>query len=163
MPAAAKSTVTDFFICGFLHFMIGVGLSMVFGLVPEAFLGHLYYNTGFEAFGPAIALTGLILGFFFSVGVRNGQGASLAWIFGAVWLGVGFHGVASGWSPMWAPEKSSWDYAVANLFGRTSVCSASECLIELLFTKPSTASITYSIGSLVRKFSSWPPKSTVNS
>lgn len=136
---------------------------MVVGFVPEAFLSHLYYNTGFEAFGPAIALTGLILGFFFSVRVQNGQGAIFAWILGALWLGVGFHGVASGWSPTWSPEKSSWDYAVANLFGRTSVCSASECLNELVFTTPFTASITYSIGSLVRKFSSWPPKSAVNS
>jgi hypothetical protein len=51
---------------------------MVVGFIPEAILGRFYYDTGIEAFAPAIAFTGLILGFFFSVRFQNGRGASLA-------------------------------------------------------------------------------------
>jgi hypothetical protein len=132
---------------------------MVVGFVPEGILSRFYYDTCIEAFAPAIAFTGLILGFFFSVRFQNGRGASLAWIFGLLWLALGFHQAASGWNPAWATQKSSWDYAVVNLFGRTSACSSSECLSEVFFTMPFSASVTYSIGSIIRKLSSWPPKS----
>ncbi|HSY33414.1 MAG TPA: hypothetical protein VLA42_15615 [Verrucomicrobiae bacterium] len=69
---------TNSLILAFLHCILGAGLSMVVGFIPEAILGRFYYDTGIEAFAPAIAFTGLILGFFFSVRFQNGRGASLA-------------------------------------------------------------------------------------
>jgi hypothetical protein len=135
---------------------------MVVGFVPEGILSHYYYDTRVEAFAPAIACTGLILGFFFSVRFQNGRGASLAWIFGVLWLAVGFHDAASSWNPTGSTQKSSWDYAIVSLFGATSACGEG-CLREVFFTMPFSASVTYSIGSLVRKVSSWKPKSAANS
>jgi hypothetical protein len=154
--------VTKVLMCAYVHCLLGVGFSMVSGFLPEGILSHYYYDTRLEAFAPAIAFTGLILGFFFSVRFQNGRGASLAWIFGLLWLAGGFYDAAIGWKPMWSTQKSSWDYAMVELFGRTSACS-SECLRQVFFTIPFTASVTYSIGSIIRKFSSWPTKSAANS
>ena len=159
MSGITKSTVTKLLMCAYVHCLLGAGFSMLFGFLPEGILSHSYYDTHLEAFGPAIAFTGLILGFFFSVRFQNGRGASLAWIFGLLWLAVGVYDAASSWKPMWSIQKSSWDYAMVQLFGRTSACSSSECLRQVFFTMPFSASVTYSIGSLIRKVSSWPPKS----
>src|SRR6266404_2394155 len=41
-------------------------------------------------------------------------------------------------------KKTRFAYLIANLFGPTDKCSGSECLSELIFTMPFTASVMYS-------------------
>jgi hypothetical protein len=138
----------------FLHWVAGTGTSMVVGFIPEAVLGRYYVNTGIEAFAPVISTIALALGVAFSGRFRDGRGASWAWIFGLLWLAIGIYQFRSEWSPSWSIQRSSWAYAVENLFGRTSACSGSECIGELLFTMPFTASVAYSVGALIRQISS---------
>jgi hypothetical protein len=115
-------------------------------------LGRYYLNTGIEPFAPAIAATGLVLGIAFSGRLKNGQGASWAWVFGLLWLAIGIYDFRRSWNPAWSTQRSSWAYMMANLFGPTSACAESECLGEVFFTVPLTASITYSLGAFIRRF-----------
>ena len=138
------------FMLAFLHWVAGTGASLIVGFLPEALLSRYYLNTGIEPFAPAIAATGLVLGLAFSGRFKNGQGASWAWIFGLLWLAIGIYDLRRDWSPSWSIQRSSWAYAMANLFGPTSACSNSECLGELFFTAPFTASVTYSVGAFIR-------------
>ena len=122
----------------FLYWVAGTGTSIIIGFLPEAFLSRYYVNTGIEPFVPAIAVTGLALGIAFS-----GRGARWTWIFGLLWLAVGVYA---------SPSDGSWAHAMGNLFARTSACSDSECIGELLFTMPSVASVAYSVGALIARF-----------
>jgi len=47
-------------------------------------------------------------------------------------------------------KKTRFAYLIANLFGPTDKCSGSECLGELIFTMPFTASVMYSIGAYIK-------------
>jgi hypothetical protein len=144
-------TLGNLFMLAFLQCGLGVGASVIIGFVPEAWLARFYVDTVIEPFGPVTAATAFILGLAFSGHLKNGQGASFAWVFGLIWLGVGFHNVRGAWNPQWSNSPSSWDYAIANLFGPTSACQNSECLNEFLVTMPFTASVTYSIGAFIRR------------
>ena len=48
-------------------------------------------------------------------------------------------------------RKDAVGLRVKNLFGPTLKCSNSECLGELFFTIPFTASVTYSLGAYIRR------------
>jgi hypothetical protein len=148
---ADSNSVRYTLMLAFLHWVVGTGASMIIGFLPEGLLSRYYVNTGIEPFAPVIAATGLVLGLAFSGRFRNGQGASWAWIFGMLWLAIGIYELRSGWSRSWSAQRSSWAYAMVNLFGPTSACSDSECLGELLFTMPSTAAVTYSVGAFIRR------------
>ena len=63
----------------------------------------------------------------------------------------GMYDAMSGWSASWSPEKTRWSYMLANLFGPSNKCSASECLGELFFTTPFAVSLTYSVGAYIAK------------
>lgn len=150
MPENSGRTIGTLLMFGFLHCILGVAGSVSLGILPEAFLSRYYFNTGIEAFAPAVAVTALILGFAFGGIISKGQGASLAWIFGLLWLGIGILDVRKGWNPAWSPEPSAWAHVKANLFGKTSACGDSECLNELFVTMPFTASVMYSLGAFIR-------------
>ena len=70
---------------------------------------------------------------------------------GLAWLLFGMYDTTRYWSASWSAEKTRWGFMLANLFGPTLKCSGSECLGELIFTTPFTASVTYSIGAYLRK------------
>lgn len=134
-----------------LHFLLATGGGMLIGFCPEALIGKLYYNTGIEAYSPAIALTAFLLGYLVSFRLLSPRTATWTWVVGALWLLVGIQELTIGWNASWSPERSRWSYAVANLFGSTLRCSGSECLDELLFTTPFAASVMYSIGAYLRE------------
>jgi hypothetical protein len=135
----------------FLHYLVGVVGGMVIGFLPEAELSRIYYNTGLEPYAPAIAITALLLGYFVSVHIGKGRAATSAWVLGLLWMFFGIYDTTRYWSASWSVEKTRWGYVLANLFGPTLKCSGSECLGELFFTTPFTASVTYSIGAYIRK------------
>ncbi|MGB8987982.1 MAG: hypothetical protein WCC37_15385 [Candidatus Sulfotelmatobacter sp.] len=150
MASAEKKTLWWCFLLA-LHCFVAVAGGMLLGFLPEALIGKLYYNTGFEAYSPAIALTALLLGYFVSNRIGNGRSASWVWIIGFLWLLFGICDETRSWSATWSPEKTRWGYTLANFFGPTLKCSGSECLDELFFTTPFTATVVYSIGAYVRK------------
>ncbi|MGB8322971.1 MAG: hypothetical protein WCE52_08425 [Candidatus Acidiferrum sp.] len=82
---------------GYLHGISACVASMVIGFFPEALLNRHYDQVWVSAFGPAIALTGFILGLTLSAKVKNGEGAILAWMFGLLWLAMGFYAAAKNW------------------------------------------------------------------
>ena len=123
---------------------------MVIGFIPEGILSRLYHNTGLEPFAPAIAVTALLLGYFFSHRVFHGCAARWTWSIGVLWLAFGIFDESKFWSASWSPEKTYWQYALANFFGPSSKCGGSECLAEVLFTMPFVASVMYSVGAYLR-------------
>ena len=122
---------------------------MIIGFFPEGLVSQKYYNTGLEPYSPMIAATAFLLGYFVAGRILHGRAADFVWIVGFVWLLVGIYITATS-IPSWSPERNPWNYMLANLFGPTSKCD-SECLGEVLFTTPFTASITYSVGAYLRK------------
>ena len=130
------------------HYFVAVVGAMIIGLLPEAFVGRLYYNTGLEPYSPMIALSAFFLGYFVAGYVFDGRAATFIWIIGLAWMVFGMYDAVGHWSASWSPEKTRWGYMLANLFGPK--CGATECLGELLFTTPFTASITYSVGARLR-------------
>jgi len=133
------------------HFVLAAAGSMFLGFLPEALVSRVYYNTGIEPYSPMIALTSLLLGYFLSFRILGLRTAEWTWTLGLLWLFVGVYELTSDWNASWSPETTRWGYALANLFGSTLKCSGSECLYELVFTTPFTASITYSIGAYLRR------------
>jgi hypothetical protein len=133
------------------NYFVAIAGGMIIGFVPEALVSRLYYNTGLEPYSPMIAATAFLLGYFAAGLILNGRAATFVWIIGLAWMLFGMYDTTKAWSASWSPEKTRWGYMLANLFGPTLRCSGSECLGELLFTTPFTASITYSFGAYVRK------------
>jgi len=133
------------------HFFLAVAGGMLIGFFPEALIGRAYYNTGLEPYSPAVAVSALLLGYFVSLRLFSLRAATWTWLVGVVWLLVGVHELTKSWSASWSAEKTRYGYALANLFGPTLKCSGSECLYELFYTTPFTASVTYSIGVFLRK------------
>jgi hypothetical protein len=133
------------------QYFVAVAGAMIIGFLPEALLSRMYYNTGLEPYSPMIAATALLLGYFASGFIFNGRAATFVWVIGVAWMAVGIYKTTTYWSASWSPEKTRWGYMLANLFGPTLKCGGSECLGELFFTTPFTASITYSIGAYLRK------------
>jgi hypothetical protein len=124
--------------------------SMVIGFFPELLTEKLTSNSAFEPYSPAIAVVALLLGYFFSFRVWEMKGATSTWIVGLVWLGFGVYETAHGWNASWSVEPTVWQYVVANLFGKTSQCSGTECLGELIFTTPCIALFMYSLGAVAK-------------
>jgi CDP-diglyceride synthetase len=134
------------------HYFVAVAGAMIIGFLPEAVLSErVYYNTGLEPYSPMIAITAFLLGYFVSVHIFKGRAATFVWIIGLAWMMFGIYDTTRYWSASWSPEKTRWGYMLANLFGPTRKCSGSECLGELFFTTPFTASIVYSIGAYLAK------------
>lgn len=133
------------------HFLLAVAGGTLIGFLPEALVSRVYYNTGLEPYSPAIAASALLLGYFVGFRLLGLRAATWTWAMGVLWLLVGVHELTSHWSASWSPEKTRCGYALANLFGPTLKCSGSECLYELFYTTPFTASVTYSIGACLRK------------
>ncbi len=133
------------------HFFVAVVGAMIIGFLPEALLSGVYYNTGIEPYSHMIAITAFLLGYFVSLFIFDGRAAAFVWIIGLAWMVFGIYDMTRYWSASWSPEQTRWGYMLANLFGPTLKCSGSECMGELFFTTPFTASITYSIGAYVRK------------
>jgi hypothetical protein len=133
------------------HYFVAVAGAVIIGFLPEALLSRVYYNTGLEPYSPMIAITAFLLGYFVSHSIFNGRAATFVWIIGLAWMMFGIYDTTRYWSASWSPEKTRWGYMLANLFGPTLKCSGSECLGELFFTTPFTASITYSIGAYLAK------------
>lgn len=133
-----------------VQYFVAIAGSMLIGFVPEALLGG-YDSTGLGAYSPVIALVAFLLGCFLSTRIRKGQAATFVWVIGALWLVYGMYDSMNGWSASWSPEKTRWSYMLAELFGPSKKCSDLECLGELLFTTPFTASLTYSIGGYIAK------------
>ena len=133
------------------HYFVAVAGAMIIGFLPEAILSRVYYNTGLEPYSPMIAITAFPLGYFVSLSIFNGRAATFVWIIGLAWMMFGIYDTTRYWSAGWSPEKTRWGYMLANLFGPTLKCSGSECLGEVFFTTPFTASITYSIGAYLAK------------
>jgi hypothetical protein len=134
-----------------LHFLFATLGGMVVGFIPEVVTSRLFYNTGIEAYSPLIALTALVLGYFAGARVLGFRAGNWTWTLGLIWLLIGVRELTSYWNASWSPEKTRWEYALANLFGPTLRCSGTECLYEFLFTTPFVASLTYSIGLYSRK------------
>jgi len=127
----------------FVHFFLAVLGSIAIGFLPEAFVGHLYYNTGLEPYSPMILVAAGCLGF--SLNQRLGQPAACwVWIIGILWLSCGALEESTYWYNS-VGYSSRMQYVLGNFFGRTSACSGSECLAEFFFTTPCAASIVYSV------------------
>lgn len=133
------------------HSFVAVAGAMAIGFVPEAKLGQAYYNTAADPYSPVIALVALLLGYFLSRHVRKGQAAEFVWVVGCAWMLFGIYATASGWNSTWSAERSRVAYVLANLFGSTLKCSGTECLGELFFTTPFTATMAYSIAAYAAK------------
>jgi len=127
-----------------VHFFVCFALSLPVGGILEYFLDRHIYATRLVAFFPAIAFVALVLGIFFSPLLFRGRGATWIWLIGLVFLLVGVEGVWSSWNPAWSPNKTVWQAIRAELFGRTSECSVSECLGEVFSTMPFVVSVSYS-------------------
>ena len=134
-----------------LHFFVAATGGIIVGLIPEALVGRLFRSTPLEPLAPGMALTALLIGYFFGHRlVARFHIAQWTWIIGTVWFFCGVYELTRFWSPAWSHEKSAWDYAKGQLFGPNRVCGASECLYQLFFTVPFVLSLTYSIGAFVR-------------
>jgi hypothetical protein len=129
----------------FLHTVVAVFGSMIIGFQPEAFIGHLYYNTGLEAYSPMILIVAGCLGFFLNRKLGH-SAACWVWVLGNAWLAFGAYSDSGYWFN--AGYSSRMQDIMANFFGRISACGGSECLSELLFTAPCSASIVYSLAAL---------------
>jgi hypothetical protein len=150
-----KESSTDralFFWPGVLaaHYFIAVAGAMLIGFLPEVLISPLYHTTSLEPYTPAIAICALLLGYLASPRILNGDGATLVWLLGTLWLFVGAYELTSGWSVNGHPVNAGWGPALDGLFS-TDRCSDSECLYEFFFTTPFVASVMYSIGALLRK------------
>lgn len=132
------------------HYIVAVAGGMIIGFVPEALVSRIYYNTYLEPYSPMIAVAAFLLGYFVAVFI-NGRGGTFTWIIGLTWMLFGIYDETRSWSASWSPEKTRLGYILANFFGPTLKCSGSECIGELLFTTPFTASVTYSVGAYLRK------------
>ena len=133
------------------HYFIAVAGAMIIGFLPEAFASRIYYNTGIEPYSPMIAATAFLLGYLAAGFVFDGRAATFVWIIGLAWMVFGIYDTTRYWSAVWSPEKTRWGYMLASLFGPTLKCGDSECMGELLYTTPFTASIMYSVGAYLRK------------
>lgn len=134
-----------------LHFFVAATGGIIVGLIPEALIGRLYRFTPIEPFAPGMALTALLIGYFWGHRlVSKERVAEWTWTIGVVWFLYGVHDLTRFWRPSWSHAKSAWSYARGQLFGTNSVCGDSECLYQLFFTIPFILSIAYSIGAFVR-------------
>jgi hypothetical protein len=128
------------------HSVVAILGSMLIGFLPEAFIGRSYYNTGLEPYSPMILLVAGCLGYW-----RNkklGQSAACwIWIIGVAWLLYGAFEESVYWHN--SGYSSRMQYVSNNFFSRTSVCSGSECLGELIFTTPCAVSIVYSVAAAI--------------
>jgi hypothetical protein len=152
IAAAISSPTFSWPLSWVAHYFVAVAGGMIIGFLPEALVSRMYYNTGLEPYSPMIAVTAFLLGYFAAGRIFSGRAATFVWIIGLVWIVFGIYDTTRYWSASWSPEKTRWGYALANLFGPTVKCSGSECLAELFFTTPLTASITYSVGAYLRKW-----------
>jgi hypothetical protein len=134
------------------HCFFAVVAAFIVGIIPELLVGTLYRSTFLEAFSPAVAITALLLGYFFGYKLDREHLAGWTWICGLIWLLIGIHELTSSWSPSWSHTESAWRYARTQLFGSIRLCSDSECLYELFFTTPFTISVTYSLGGFLKKY-----------
>ena len=135
------------------QFVLAVIVSAVPGLLLDALLDSHYHNLFLDKNWPVPAIFALLLGYFLDPPVTRRIGATSVWIVGLLWLGAGIWDTSSGWSPKWSTEPSRWVYMVHSLFGKTTQCSGSECMGELVFTMPFIVSVTYSLGAFVRGYS----------
>jgi hypothetical protein len=134
-----------------LHFFVASAGGIILGLIPEILLGRLYRFTPIEPFAPAMAMTALLIGYFFSHRlIDRSHIAQWTWTIGTFWFLLGVNDLTRFWSPTRSHGKSAWDYAMSQLFGPNRLCATSECLYELFFTFPFVLSLTYSIGAFVR-------------
>jgi hypothetical protein len=133
-----------------LHWVFLTVASMTIGLFLEAVLGRFWTDTVLEPFAPGIALAAFLTGYFVVSGSNRSRAATWTWIVGVLWLAYGIYDAARFWDPRFYLERSRWMYAYANLFTPPPRCSASECLGELIFTMPFTASVMYSIGAYIK-------------
>ena len=126
-----------------LQFFLAVVGSMSIGFLPEALISRYYYNSGVEAYSPAISVTAIMLGYLVARKLGHSP-ATWVWIGGLAWLLYGAYSESSQWNR--GAAHSRLDYVVANFFGPTSKCSATECLNELFCTTPFAATVGYSLG-----------------
>jgi hypothetical protein len=116
---------------------------MAIGFLPEASIGHLYYNTGLEPYSPMILVIAGCLGYWVNKIVGHAS-ARWIWISGIAWLAYGALDESTYWynSPGYT---SRMQFVIDDFFGRTSTCSSGECLAEFFFTTPCAISIVYSV------------------
>jgi hypothetical protein len=136
-----------------LHCVFLAVISMAVGLFLEAALGRYWVDTGLEPFAPMIALVALLTGYFAVSPGKRQRAAAWTWTVGVLWLAFGIYDTAWGsdaWNPMWSNQKTRLAYVIANLFSSTNKCRDSECIGELIFTIPFTASVMYSIGAFIK-------------
>jgi hypothetical protein len=139
-----QSLRDSYFLLGlFLQGVVAILGSMFIGFLPEVFASRYYYNSGFEAYSPAILATAVILGYL--VSRRLGHSPAMwVWTVGLVWLAYGAYEESSYWHQGLAISRL--DYIAANFFGPTRRCSPTECLGEFFFTTPFAATVGYSLG-----------------
>ncbi len=147
----AKTPVSELVAGTVAHFFVCFALSLPVGGSLEYFLEPHILATRLVAFFPAIAFVAFISGIFISPLVLRGRGAIWIWIVGLIFLLAGVREVWSGWNPAWSTHKTVWQDVAAELFGRGSDCSGSECLYELFSTMPFAVSLSYSVGALIRR------------
>jgi hypothetical protein len=133
-----------YFLLGlFLQAVVAVLGSMLIGILPEAFTGRYYYNSGLEAYSPAILAVAIILGYLATRKYGHSP-AMWVWIIGLAWLAFGVYEESSYWHMGLAPSRL--DFIASNFFGSTRRCSDTECLGEFFFTTPFAATVGYSLG-----------------
>jgi hypothetical protein len=136
-----------------LHCIFLAVATVTVGFFLEVTFGHFWANAPLGPFPPGIALVALLSGYFVVSRGQSRRAAGWTWAVGAIWLAFGIYDYAWGsdaWDPRWSTEKTRFAYVIADLFGPTDKCSASECVGVFLFTMPFTASIMYSIGAYIK-------------
>ena len=117
------------------------------GLCVEAVVSKADYNTRLDALAPVTCVITFVVDLCVNRRWRN-RAACYLWVLALVWFSFGVISTYGEWNPAW-DHKTHARYVTDNLFGKTLDCSGSECMGELLFTMPLTASLAYSLGALI--------------
>jgi hypothetical protein len=157
----ATRNVTYTLMLAYLHAVAACAASMLIGGLPEAILDRHYEHVWVSAFGPVIASVGFILGLTIGGTFRHRRGPIFAWLFGLLWLAIGFYSAFNSWNGAYRSPKNAFSFAAAVLFGPLSADEELDSLYAAFFTMPFAASVAYSVGSFIRQMVTVERKSLV--
>ena len=117
------------------------------GFYIEVLFSGRYQFSRLAAFAPWMAATSCAFGFFINR-ARRDRIALFVWVAGLALLAFAIEREARLWNPAWIHESRK-QYVIDVFFGDGRHCPGSECIAQLFFTAPCTASIAYSLGAAI--------------